>query len=88
MKYFVKPLADRNNGDAMRLMGVLLMQPNLAGADADANLAADYLYRAGLQFLKAGDREKAITMIGVIEGIDKDQPIARRLREKVYSKAP
>ena len=88
MKVLVQPLAARNNGDAMRLMGVLLTQPELAGPDADANLAADYLYRAGLQFLKAGEREKAIIMIGVIEGIDQNQPLARRLREEVYGKAP
>jgi len=81
----LKPLVDANNPGALQLMGILYMQPDLS--THDNNFAVDYLYRAGVGFLNAGNRERELRSLSGIQQIDRDHPLARRLQEQIYPAA-
>ena len=64
----------------MYLKGEGVMQSRLAAIEWD--------YKAGLGFLRLGQREKALAALEAIQSIDKNSPLARKLEASLAQGAP
>ena len=50
--------------------------------------AIEWDYKAGLGFLRLGQREKALAALEAIQSIDKNSPLARKLEASLAQGAP
>jgi len=74
--------ADRGDPDDLSLLSALYLQPALSVHDP--NRAADYAYRAALGYLAAGKRDKAVSLVGILDDVPEGRALASRLRSKLY----
>jgi len=84
-EWFAKA-AENGDSDAMTRLGN--MWENGEGVGPSKSAAVDWYYQAGMACLKYNHRDEALDNLDYIGRADSQNPLWRKLRDAIYSKAP